>query len=240
MVTWSTSTDWDNAASESDVFHPSDVVNLAPEPDGFETYSNGAVPSPWNAPTSITVDVTDAQSTQWGSKTCHFLGDPGNDTVVLENTNIPNAAYTEFQFAYWEVGSGQTGVHMNLYDGTGARLCKVGTNNPEVEVWDDADQDGILENNQLLATPSPEYEAWRRMTITIDWANETFDVLWEDITGSTADQSATGYTLAPNNGVIGEVGYTSDEGGGSAMDCYIDQASAFLSDGNIITSEKIT
>jgi hypothetical protein len=127
---------------------------------------------------------------------------------------------------------------MNFYDSNGNRMGKVGTNNPEVKIWY-GDGSGNLISDEVISSPSPYYEAWRRCTVTFDWSAETFDVTWEDLDGSTADHTSSGYALrGSSNPDLDKLAYTSDESGGSTMDHYIDNVAGVLEDGYHIDAAK--
>jgi hypothetical protein len=242
MPDWDTASDADSATTEADVAHPGPDIFLDLEIEDWTGEGVGSNPgSPWATPTGITTTLKKRSTlADLGSSddfVLYVTGDPGNDTVFLRHDSFPAKQYDQISFEYWEYGSGQTGVLMNFYDSNGNRMGKVGTNNPEVEVWY-GDGSGTLLSETVVSSPSPSYEAWRRCTVTFDWANDQFDFTWEDLDGSTPPHSSTGYTLRGSGTSLGEVGYTSDEGGGSAMDCYIDNVAGILQDGHHVDAAK--
>lgn len=172
-LTWSTATDWDNAVSESNVAHPSDIVQLYPGDDSFEDITLNDPPPD---PPYINVNNATITNTRGydGSYSLTFTRDLG---LSLDETGVQPDV---FSFVYWETQN-ISGFGIHLYDSSGNEICVIGSNNPEPHVKGaNTDEDG--------ASPG-DYNSWRRFTITFDWANNQFDVLWEDVTGDAADQT---------------------------------------------------
>lgn len=229
--TWETATDWDNATSEVDVIHPGAVIKLGVQFDSFENYSTGnAPPSPWENPASD--GTVRSRSTPWGGQSVRYDQNPGTGTVVFRQQQFPADKYTTWYWAYTEDSGSQTGMKQDLRDDAGNLLLRTETNNPQVEVTGDSGK------TTLINSPSPEYNEWRRFTITIDWTNDQFTVLWEDFTGSTSDQSGTFDLISGHNGNLDRVEHTASTGGGGNLGMDIDHVTGIFGTGNLVTATK--
>ena len=191
--------------------------------DSFETYNTGsAPPNPWidTGESDPNVRVT---STPFGSQTVRFDTDPGNDKKVLFTSVSSSDAFQvdKIQFAYNEQSSSMTGVFLYAEDANGNLLLSIGTDNPAWEIFDDNG------TTILNTSPSPQYGAWRKVEVTFDWPSGEFDVLWEDITGSSANETFTGVIKTPNVGNVAEIGVESSPGGQGNLGCDIDVLTRF-------------
>lgn len=181
--------------------------------DDFESYSTGGVPSPYsavNTNSNAGVVTTDANS---GSQSLNIQGPTdtnGFDPTIT--TTFSAATPDTVQVTYYETSS-PTGGAIRWLDSSGEELCAVGSGNPQAQVVF-----GSGGSTEVLASsPTPNYGAWRRFTITPDFAAGTFDVLWEDIDGSTADSTATGLAFVGNPSDVGEIQFGGDKRPGAAM-----------------------
>jgi len=180
--------------------------------DDFESYSTGAVPSPYtavNTNSNAGVVTTDANS---GSQSLNIQGPTGvsgfDPTIV---NNFGGSDPTTFQVTYYETSSPSGGA-IRWLDSAGEELCTVGSANPEVQVVYDNGSVTTLESS-----PSPNYKAWRRFTVTPDFAAGTFDVVWKDIDGSTGDRTATGLGFVDNPSDVAEIQFGGDKRPSAAM-----------------------
>lgn len=231
-LVWETEADWDAAAAEEDVIHPSATIQLAIERDGFAGYTQGnSPPAPWTDPNNSDPTVAN-NSTPYDTNTVRFDQDPGNDVKVLFNDAFTANEFTFFEFAYNEDQASQTGILLYIEDGNGTELVNFGTNNPEVEVNDANGQ------NILKSSFNNNYQEWRRCEITIDWSNDTFDFFWEDEDGTETDVSYSGDLITPNDGTVAEVGYKSQTGGSGLLGVDIDIASGIFIDGFLTSATK--
>lgn len=250
MVTleWNTATEWDNAVSESDVHHPSGTVLQSVEPDNFDSYATGSTPpAPWTVLASNGV-VTGSQSYS-GSQSWEFTGDiashSGALTVLAYSEGFPAKQYSTVQWVYRET-TNSYGHQFRVLDSAGNEITTAGTGNPQVGYWAGSDWIQLVSGS----TVDPSYQEWRRITLTFDWANSAFDILWEDLTGLAANVSATGQAFY--NGSAADVGRmevvqddradSAGEGfgtGGGLLDSWVDDMSGILSEGSLITAEKV-
>lgn len=115
-------------------------------------------------------------------------------------------------FAYRET-SNSRGVLCEFRNGNNDRILELYTLNPQV---------GFESGNghsEIKSNPSPDYDNWRRFTITFDWQNETFDLLWEDLTGYTSNVTRSNKPFINSASGIGETWIgngRNDESGGNA------------------------
>lgn len=180
--------------------------------DDFESYSTGSVPSPYtstvNADANAGVVTTDANS---GSQSLNIQTRiDGNFFVTsIKNTFTAKTPNT-LEVAYYETSSAFGGA-IRWLSSNGDELAVVGTGNPQVMVRSSS---GV---NTLTSSPSPNYSAWRRFTLTLDFANGTFDVLWEDLDGSSADKSLSGLSFIDNPSDVAEIQFGGDERNGAPM-----------------------
>jgi len=193
-VTWETTSDWDNAVSEEAMEHPSGTVQQTPTEDGFEDLtSSDSVPSGWNPATGKSID--DSTTTPFGSVSLYSNTDVSG--AALEATGLSHAP-SQITFAYRETST-QGGHQYYIENGSGQVICHFGTGNPEVGVESGS---GAY---CLESLPNPDYGAFRRFTVTFDWPNDQFDILWEDIEGSTGDRSRAGLSFLNSSSEIGYV-----------------------------------
>lgn len=247
-ASWGTTADWDNAQSESNVEHPNDEVFLAMQEDNFDSYTVGnAPPSPWvhqTPPNGLnTREVSDARGLS-GSQSYYILDTSGGTNVSDEIAvfsyvdGFSAQKYTSFTFSYYETSVNQNTAYRVL-DSSGNSVFLVGTNNPQVYY---ADSSGY---NELVASPSPDYGAWRTFTVTLDWTNNEFDVLWEDIGGSTANASASNLTMIDDTSPtdVDRVELAFDDVYGdiaSGAEVYMDDVTAFLHSSGTLKTDTDT
>jgi hypothetical protein len=150
--------------------------------DSFENYAtDGTAPPNWNV---VDGEVTTASSSA-GSQAFSNNKSEGTDGVAVIDSGDPSGqAPDSITFAYWEA-SASGGLAYWIENGSGNDILAVGSTNPSAQ-YRDGNGEGTIEGS-----PTPDYEAFRRFTITFDWANDQFDLLWEDIGGSTADATAS-------------------------------------------------
>jgi hypothetical protein len=124
----------------------------------------------------------------------------------------------EFKYNEKETNSGFGWVVQN---GAGQPMAIFGSSNPGVEF---IDANG---RSSLLSSPSPEYDTWRKVVITLN-TDSTFDILWKDLGGSSTDQLASGRPMINPAQNVGRVGLVDRPQGesrfGSIQDLYIDDA----------------
>lgn len=208
---------------DGDVVYNSTATTLK---EGFEDYSTGsAPPSPWVDPGN-TDPTVESNSTQWGNKTLRFTDDSINTDEKIIYTSVPSEKafpIDKAQFAYNEDGSSNTGFTLYIEDSSGTKLIEMGTDNPEIFV---VDANGETE---VFSSPDPDYDVWRRCTATIDWSTNTWDFLWEDITGNSSDQTYSG-SLPSNDGKAAEIGLKEfDRAGYDYVGGDVDQMTRFSS-----------
>jgi len=180
--------------------------------DDFESYNTGSVPSPYtavNTNSNAGVVTTDANS---GSQSLNIQGPTGTNGFEPTITQTFAAATPDtVQVTYYETTSPSGGA-IRWLDSSGEELCAVGSGNPGAQVVH-----GGGNGTVLASSPSPNYEAWRRFTVTPDFANGTFDVLWEDIDGTSPDATETGLSFVGNPSDVAEIQFGGDKRPGSAM-----------------------
>jgi hypothetical protein len=156
--------------------------------DDFESYSTGSLPSDYTAVNNGGPSAVVSSRAFSGSQSLKAEGDTafGALTPRVERT-FSAITPSELQMVYQE-DSDIRGISVQWYGSNGDELCSVGSANPQASVYNGS-------GTTLESDPSPNYGEWRRFTITPDFANGTFDVLWEDLTGSTADATASGLSF---------------------------------------------
>lgn len=203
------------------------VISSAPPTlttDGFEDYSTGSLPPEWTAIQSGS-QVTAAHASN-GSQSLEAGGqaDFGQWTTRVERTLSSPLQPAELTMSYYEDQSVR-GIAVRFLDSSNEELFSFGTANPQAAVYNGS-------GTTLESSPSPNYNAWRRFTATLDFSAGTFDVLWEDLTGSTGDRTATGLSFndSPQDVSliqIGADGRGPRMGDGGPGPAYIDDISAF-------------
>lgn len=175
--------------------------------DDFESYSTGAVPSPYTAVSTnppAGVVTTDANS---GSQSLNIQGPTATSTFqpTIKKTFSATSSVSELQVAYYEVADSFGGA-IRWLSSNGETLCVVGSENPQASVVY-----GNGSSTRLESSPSPSYNSWRRFTVTPDFASGTFDVLWEDIDGSTGDSSVNGLSFIDNPSDVAEIQFGGED-----------------------------
>jgi len=178
-----------------------------PQIDDFESYSIGPVPLAYNAVNTNSnagVVTTDANS---GSQSLNIQGptSSGFDPTITKTFSATTP--DTIQVTYYETSSASGGA-IRWLDSSGEELCEVASDNPGVWVTH-----GGFKNFNVKNSPSPSYGAWRRFTITPDFPNGTFDVLWEDIDGSSSNVSATGLSFVGNPSDVAEIQFGGSDRG---------------------------
>jgi hypothetical protein len=189
-VAWASAFDWDYHTSEATIDHPNDRLFLGIEADDFDSYSTGSTPpSPWNVVDSNGI-VTGSRGYSDG-KSWEFSANPsytsGGVVTMAYSEGFTAKQYDEFTYLYWETTT-NSGTAVRVLDSSGRELATTGTNNPEVVSNDGSNWLELLSFESI----DPDYESWRRFTLTFDWDAKTFDIAWEDLTGNTEDVTAEG------------------------------------------------
>jgi len=238
-ITWETSTDWDNAVSESDVEHSADIVSMVPEPDTFEDLSDGAtLPSGYTKGTGTheadTADVFD------GSVCGLTLNGDASNHIDL---TVGQAGYapTTFSYYYRETANGG-GYALKVYNGSGNLMFAVGTSNPGVGLWGASGDNGITGSGGI----NPDYGAWRRFDVDIDYANDSVTATWVDVEGSSSASNSSASDSFVNSAseigraaVGGDSTITLSSGGlGGAAEGRYDGIPGVFLDGSITTDTK--
>jgi hypothetical protein len=208
LVGWGSEFDWDYRTSEARVDHPNDRLFMGIGTDNFDSYSTGSTPpSPWNVVDSNgivsgTRGYSDGQSWEFTANT----SDPSNGVSTMAYSEGFSAnKYDEFTFIYWE-NPNNTGAAMRVLDSSGREVAAAGTDNPEVVSNDGS---SLV---QHLGSVTPDYQEWRRFTLSFDWDAKTYDLLWEDLTGSTDDLKIEGLGFYNTNATdIARVEVTRDD-----------------------------
>jgi len=245
VIGWATAADWDSATSEADVFHPSGTVKLGLEADGFESYTEGsAPPSPWDIKTGISgfdqheVDDTEANS---GSQSLHLDSTNQNMTnpaggvqVIADSEGWPAEQYATLTFAYYETGLNNNTAYRILGSG-GGELCRVGTDNPGAYIYTGAGK------TILQGSPSPSYDVWRKYAVGVDWSNNTLDITWDDIGGSSNTQSVSNQSFVDSPTDIGKTEIVRDDSQGkiaNGQEAWFDDVHGTLDAGSLTTATK--
>jgi len=180
--------------------------------DDFESYATGSVPSAYNAVNTNSNAGVVTTSANSGSQSLNIQGPTGTNgfdpTITKTFTAVTPSTV---QVVYYET-SDPTGGAIRWLDSNGEELGCVGSANPQVQVVH-----GSNTTTQLTSSPSPNYGAWRRFTLTPDFNAGTFDVLWEDIDGSSPNQSASGLSFVGNPVDVAEIQFGGDGRPSSAM-----------------------
>jgi len=175
-------------ASADDTASQTVTVGAGPTIDDFESYSTGSLPSDYTAVNNGGPSAVVSSRAFSGSQSLKAEGGTnfGELTPRVERT-FSAITPSELQMVYQE-DSSVRGISVQWYGSNGDELCSVGSANPAASVYNGA-------GTTLESDPSPNYGEWRRITVTPDFAGGTFDVLWEDLTGSTADATASGLSF---------------------------------------------
>lgn len=233
--TWETATDWDNAVSESSVSHSSDVISMVRGAETWDDLSAGSsAPSPPYEKTGAE-NVSTSQSLS-GSNSMEYSQDPAtvgtgtiDGTPYLDFSSSPETP-TEITMGYWEYATTNSMVYA-VYNENADFMFYVGSQNPQVVYTNNGGE------QELVGSPNPSYETWRKFTLTLDYANNQYDLLWEDIGGSTGDQTATGVGFDASATGIGGVAYGVVSNGNTINGFYDDCYGVYL-DSSLTTATK--
>jgi len=174
--------------------------------DDFESYSTGSVPSAYNAVNTTSDTGVVTTSANSGSQSLDLNSSFGDSGFLPCITNsFTGEQPPSIQVAYYEI-SGTRGGAVRWLDSNGEELMSVGSGNPQVQVVHGAG----ASTTELTGSPSPDYQTWRRFTLTLDFGAGTFDVLWEDIGGSSSDESASGLSFVGSPSDVGEIQFGAD------------------------------
>lgn len=240
-LTWDTSSDWNNVSTERFVVSRGSFVELSEGIDSFEDRSaGGSIPSEWQH-LNTDADITDITASDGAlaidNDLAHSSGDRDSySDAAIKADGIGGEQPDKITFAYYEFSS-SGGLAFVVTDGNQNRILQCGSSNPGV---------GYNETGTLVNSPSPEYGEWRRFTIDFDWGAGTYDLLWEDLSGSTANQTVTGVSFMSSASQIDEVYLMSVDGidwaGGSNATLggeeYVDEVYGVLRDGWLETDTR--
>jgi hypothetical protein len=196
--------------------------------DGFEVYNpangipSGAGYEDVNADSSA--GVTQAEASD-GTQSLNISGggSPSSGFSTNITKNFDPRVTSGLRVSYYE-GSSVGGGAIRWRSSSGEELCTVGTANPQVQVIFGGG------SAEIVNSPSPEYNAFRRFTITPDFSAGTFDVVWEDLDGSSPDAALSGLDFVGAPDDVARVEFGSDSRGPGGMnatgDFFIDEVSS--------------
>jgi len=224
-IAWSSASDWDNAITESFVDHPSGTVNMIRGLDKFDNLSDGGtIPSIYDTSGDSQITNSKAYSGNLAITTGNGFGISGLSVsdkkmswVCQENSNI-------------------SGWGIKLRNTNGDKMLTFGSNNPQVKLESNSNN-----SESIINSPSPSYAAWRRFTVEIDFSTNTFDFFWEDLTGSSPDQSKTGQSLVSGASAVGKWQVEKNPWGGGPPEngrFWVDNAWGVYSNSSITTATK--
>lgn len=215
------------------------TVNIAeskiPEIDNYDEYSIGEFPSSYIIEDSTVSDymfvddtrsLSEGQSLRFGDTGGgnYNFGEIDNGFKTFMSADYDAIKPNTLTMSYNET-SDSNGQWVRWMDGD-KELLSVGTTNGELEIVTGNGTERLANNDSL----SPTYDKWRTYTITIDWENKTFDLLWEDITGNTNNIERNNLTFRDDNIndvtrlEFGRDQRVNDNGSGQ-MDCWYDNIS---------------
>lgn len=224
-ITRETEEDWDQAISELNVVHPDDVVSLDSYIEDFDDYSDGeTLTSPWVQGDIIPV-VSDNQSYS-GDISLHIDANSEEGTLIGHG-GIPSTP-SFFNYKYWETSNNQE-TFIRFLNENADEICFVGTDNPQVVVTN-----GSSSKNDVFSNPSPDYQEWRQFELTFDWDNDQFDWVWNDLTGSSSQQTGTNFDFTNSSSSVSSMQIWNYSFSGT--DCYIDDIEVEQDSGYIITT----
>lgn len=160
--------------------------------DSFESDTVGNSPSQWD---DQNAEVVNSYASD-GSQSCRNYFQPAFGNYAIRRTGLA-ASPADVVISYRET-SNSGGFTYKLLNGSGNAIFKVGSGNPQVEVVSGNGGD------ELISQPSPNYEEWRRFSLTLDWANNSFDVTWSDLTGNENDITRTSKPFINNSSSVSE------------------------------------
>ena len=193
------------------------VFSHTPGYDSFEAATDGDTPMGWYEQGG-TIDNTYASV---GDVSCQVTSATTNseDSWFIRSRDLKGATPPTVTFAYRET-SNNGGVAYKLFNTSGNLILAVGTSNPNPEATG---------TTTLTSTVDPDYGAWRKFTIDLDFGANTYDVEWHDVGGSSSGVIAQGLSFENNSSGIGEVrvgGYSWSSGGAgspSANQAWVDE-----------------
>jgi hypothetical protein len=193
--------------------------------DGFEEYTIGTVPSEYsNVSGTNTPQITDNEAST-GSQSFNVggTGSGSNNFVTNVEKSFSPRVTSGLRASYLEPSSVGGGA-IRWLSSSGEELCTVGTANPQVQVIFGGG------SSEIVNSPTPEYDTWRRFTITPDFNAGTFDVLWGDIDGSSPDAALSNLNFVGNPSDVAKVQFGSDSRGPGEMNAsgnfYVDDVSS--------------
>ena len=223
-LNWSTATDWDNAVSESNVSHASDVVETEPVVDGFE---DGSVSDTWDVN-----NLSAVQDRVFEGSYSAYTSNSSSGTYIArwQPSDLSGGAEIGFFRFYYQETTNQSGGGFRLLNSNGNVEFGAASDNDEYEV------DGATGITQL--SDGSGYDDWVRVTLTFDWSAGTVDVEFYNIPD---DDTATG-TFDLKQGVDVETLQFDDYSSGSwqtgdSMDMWIDNVT-YLTEGTLTTATK--
>ena len=161
--------------------------------DDFDNYTVGdTAPGPWTQ-VGGSSEVTDALS--YSGAQSMYINGPNNTRYI--NTTFTGSQYSEtFGFKYYETQSNAR-LALEFRTSGGEQLLLVGSDNPTPTI------EGA--SGTTIGSPSPDYGEWREFSVVFDWTNETADVTWNDLTGSSNSDSATVNIKSTADNDLGEI-----------------------------------
>lgn len=232
-LTWSSSTDWDASPHQRFVVSRGDYIEQTYGTDSFEDIpTDGSMPSVWNPQNTSINEYNSSDGSQSVFNSYDANPDFGITDAAFYRENIDESP-DQITFAYWE-GSNSGGCAFVLRNSGNSPLLYVGSRNPYP----------FYNNDNLVTTtePDPANGEFRRFTITIDWANNQYDLLWEDVTGNSPNYTVSNIPFLNASSQIGAVygsslewEYNSANWKGDEM---VDEVYGVFTDGELRSSTK--
>lgn len=232
-VTWETTSDWDSSISETDVHHPSSVLELHPTEDTFNDLSDGdPLPSIYSN-SGYNVEADTGSPVEGGGSMYCVSG--RNEEVSL--SAVKDLKPDQIKYSYRETSSSK-GHYYEARNASGDPIFRCGTNNPGT---------GINSGNGDVCLDVGGYNEVIEFTITFDWENNQFDVTVENKdTGDTKSLSGEPFmndSSSLSESVVGDGGSGSpiqfcNGGAGGLEDTTFDLVYGVYDNGQITTSTK--
>jgi len=225
---WDTEEEWGTNAASGYLCNNNGTIALGFAEDGFGSYSTGNAPgSPWSTYTgAFTTYEVQNDDFDYNGNSLHLDGSGlDNEYVFMENLNVSQDRPGQIGLSYYEE-SGSNGMFYALVDDGGDDdYLKIGTDNPQVVVFDDSGETTIKSNF------SSDYQRWRRFDVDIDWINNTYELTWSDITGDESDVTHTGSLNSNASGGVSNIQLRAVDGSDKSVVGRFDNVSGWYDSG---------
>lgn len=192
--------------------------------DGFERFADGSSNDPNDRWVFVDANASVTSTRPYEGSRSIEVNDTGDTSRWMYTDCQGRPTPDVITSMYWETGDA-VNHGIGVYNSNGRMIFYMGSDNPQLDI---SDADGT---RNVYDPNNPEYQAWRRYTLTIDYDVWEYDLLWQDVTGNESDRTYSGRLKQATAEDVAFIALESIDGSNSLVG-YYDMVTAFEDEGS--------